>query len=235
MDDARRSTQQQRRRGTEAPRLRAGAAAPHGRVLQFRDLVLDHLHPRGRHHVAPARDLRDRRRRGGHRLARRRRVLADRRAVHGRGRVRVSDRRRALSLELDPRRQGVGLGDRLVQPGRPRVRDRGRQRRRVRPVRAFRRTDGRASIPTQPRHGPPDRGRRADLAVARAAESLRDPRDDAAHRLFRLVDLRRRALADGRDAARRAVPRDRPPVHLRRQRRRGGRRRLAGGAGPRER
>ena len=38
--------------------------------------------------------------------------------------------------------------------------------------------------PTQPRHGPPDRGRRADLAVARAAEPLRDPRDDAAHRLF---------------------------------------------------
>ena len=102
------------------------------------------------------------------------------------------DRRRALSLELDPRRQGVGLGDRLVQPGRPRVRHRRRQRRRVRPVRALRRADGRDRSHA-PRHGPPDRGRRADLAVARAAEPLRDPRDDAAHRLFRLVDLRRRA------------------------------------------
>ena len=32
--------------------------------------------------------------------------------------------------------------------------------------------------------GPPDRGRRADLAVARAAQPLRHPRDDAADRLF---------------------------------------------------
>jgi hypothetical protein len=32
--------------------------------------------------------------------------------VHGRGRVGVPDGRRPLSLELDPGRQGVGLGDR---------------------------------------------------------------------------------------------------------------------------
>ena len=32
--------------------LRAGAAAAHERLLQFRDLVLDHLHPRRRHHLA---------------------------------------------------------------------------------------------------------------------------------------------------------------------------------------
>ena len=100
-----------------------------------------------------------------------------------RGRVRVSDRGRPLSLERDPRRQGLGLGDGLVQPGRPGVRDRRGQRRRLQLFVNF--VGPMLGIdPTQPRHRPPDRGRRADLAVARAAQSLRDPRDDAAHRLF---------------------------------------------------
>ena len=53
------------------------------------------------------------------------------------------DRGRPLSLERDPRRQGLGLGDGLVQPARPGVRDRRRQRRRVPAVRALRRADAR--------------------------------------------------------------------------------------------
>ena len=70
-------------------------------------------------------------------------------------------------------------------------------------------------------------------SVARVAQPLRHSRDDAADRLFRLADPRGGAGAHRGDAGRRARRRLRPAVHLRRQRRRGGWRRLAGGARPR--
>ena len=215
-----------------APRLRAGAAPPDERVLEFRHLVLDHLHPGRRHHVVPARGLR----------------------VGGAAAGIVWPLGVAFSLivalcmaqvasafptagglyhwSVDPRRQGLGLGDRLVQPGRPRVRDRGRQRRRVRAVRHF----------VGPMLGidPARLGtghQIAGVALISLSHALLNhfghPRDDAADRLFRLADLRGGAAADGRDAARRAGPRSRPAVHVRRQRRRGGRRRLAGARRPR--
>src|SRR5260221_13620213 len=43
-----------RREITREPRLRAGVEAPHERLFELRDFLLDHLHPRRRHHVAPA-------------------------------------------------------------------------------------------------------------------------------------------------------------------------------------
>ncbi len=195
------------RRGAAAEaRLRPGAAPPDGRVLELRDLVLDHLHPRRRHHLAAARRQRGRRRRGRHRLAGRRRVLADRRAVHGAGRVRVSDRRAASTTGasiLGGKGWGwatawFNLGGLVFVTAAVNV---GAYSLFVNFVGPMLGID-----PTRPRDRSPDRRRRADLAVARAAQSLRHPRDDAADRLFRLADPRRRAGADRGDAARRARP-----------------------------
>ena len=118
------------------------------------------------------------------------------------------DRRRALSLERDPRRQGLGLGDRLVQPGRPRVRDRRRQRRRLPAVRATSSDRCSGSIRRSSATG----HQIAGVALISLSHALLNHfgirADDAAHRLQRLADLRRRAAADGRDAARRAATSD---------------------------
>ena len=63
-------------------------------------------------------------------LAARRPHGDDHRALHGRDRVGVPDRRRPLLLGLEARQPRLGLGDRLVQPHRP---DRRHRRDRIRP------------------------------------------------------------------------------------------------------
>ena len=123
------------------------------------------------------------------------------------GRVRVSDRRRPLSLELDPRRQGLGLGDGVVQPGRAGVRHRRRQRRQLQPVRAT--SSGRCSGSI--RRSSATGHQIAGVALISLSHALLNHfgirvttlLTDFSGWLIFVVAL----AADGRDAVRRAAPR----------------------------
>ena len=230
--DRRRPTRHRRRAAAEA-RLRAGAAPPDGRVLQLRDLVLDHLHPRRRHHVVPARGLRGRRRRGRHRLAGRRRVLADRRAVHGRrSRPRFPTAGGLYHWSSILGGKGWGwatawfnLGGLVFVTAAVNVGGYNLFVNFIGPMVGI--------DPTQLGTG----HQIAGVALISLSHALLNHfgirvttlLTDFSGWLILAVAL----LLTARDAARRARPRHRPPVHLRRQRRRGGRRRLAGGARPR--
>ena len=195
------------RRRQTAPEhgLRAGTPAPHERVFQFRDLVLDHLYPCRRDHLAAVGHQRDRWRRGGHRVAGGRGLLLPGRAVHGAGGLGVPDRRRSLSLELDPRRQGLGVGHRVVQPRRPSLRYGRGERGRLRTVCELHRADDR-SRPEQAHARASGARRDGDHRLAGAVQSLWYPRYNAAHRLQRLFDLRRRDHPHRRDASPCAFP-----------------------------
>ena len=96
-----------------------GTGATHARLLQFRDFVFHHLHSFRRHQFARPGDRGRRRRLDRHRLADRLPHLRRVRAGDGPDRVVLSDRRRALSLELHSREPLYRLADGVAQSARP--------------------------------------------------------------------------------------------------------------------
>ena len=94
-----------------------------GRVPELRDLVHDHLDPRGLPDLVLGRVRARRPGRDHVGLAARRRHEHDHRPRDGGDRVVVSDGRRPVLLGLEARQPRLGLGDRLVQPDRPDRRD----------------------------------------------------------------------------------------------------------------
>ena len=159
-------------------------------------------------------------------MARGRRILLPRCALHGADRLGLSDRRRALSLEHDPRRQGLGLDDRVVQPRGARLRHRSGGRGDVR-------TNGSGPRPTlrlgalRADGDAPDRRSDAHRSLASALQSRRHSRRDRAHRLQRLSDPRRGPRANGGVARSRAGAGPRSALHVHEQQRRERRRDLA--------
>ena len=125
-----------RREHPAQARLRAGALRSMGGFPELRDLVHDHLDPRRLPDVVLHRVPVGRPGRvtwgwllvGG--------VLHHRLARHGRDRLDLSDRRRALLLGVEARQPGLGLVHRLVQPRRA---DRGHGGDRLRAARSSRR------------------------------------------------------------------------------------------------
>ena len=110
-------------------RLRPGAHSEHGRLLELRDLVHDHLDPLGDADAVRHRSQLRRPGDGGVRLADRLGLRDHRRARDGGDRVEVPDRRWSLLLGVEDGRPGLGLVHRLVQPDRP---DRDHRRDRLR-------------------------------------------------------------------------------------------------------
>ncbi len=120
-------------RGLEAPGLQAGAAPGPEWLLELCRVAVDHLYPGGRRYLVSPGDRQ--RRRGVDRpgLAAVLPVQPGGGADDGTAGVGVPDGGRAVSLGVDPGRPGLGLGHRLVQPGRPAHRP-GRDQRRHLPV-----------------------------------------------------------------------------------------------------
>ena len=197
-DECRRR-QQDHRRGREDPPshgLCPGAGPPDGRVLELRDLVLDHLHPGRRHHRLPGGVLRRRPVLRGGRLAGRRPVRAGRRLLDRPDRLGLSYRRRPLSLGLDPGWPRLWLGLRLDQHAGPGLR-RGLGECRRLPAAQGPGPGGR------PGHGRlglglPGTGDRRlpDHPDAGPVQPFRDQDDHGDHRFLRLPDPGRRRRAD---------------------------------------
>ena len=157
------------------------------RFSNFAVSFLDHLHPVRRHQFAGAGDVGC----GGAaigigwpmgcfvslRLRRR----------HGADRLGLSDRRRPLSLGLDPRQPLHRLGDGLAQPARPRHRARRHQRRHLVLLLRCVRRDCSAS---RTRSTDADRSSWSSSPAPGADQPSRHQAHGQAHRLLRLPDLR---------------------------------------------